>query len=191
MFSKSFQSTQSISPFLPTLVWHCKWHLEKIWQTWSFSHYYHPTKFSISYQILSTDDPVLLEIRARIQWGNIWDWKMEMSLKASCIEYLSSPSPVPYPSPKSRSQVQVENPKSKVQRKCPSTQMATIPLLVDQIEKYQNRIDGLHLCPVCSNARCHMSQVHNCGFNLVNPCYLLHLVKIELDYGLIVVEQFL
>ena len=53
-----------------TLNWKYKWHLQKKWQIWGHSHLPDPAEFSVSYQILSADDPPIeIEIATRTHLG--------------------------------------------------------------------------------------------------------------------------
>ena len=84
-------TSQQSSSFIVTLNWKYKWHLQKKWQIWGHSHLPDPAEFSVSYQILSVDDPPIeIEIVTRTHLRKYLSWKMNRGLHAApCIGHLS------------------------------------------------------------------------------------------------------
>ena len=84
-------TSQQSSSFIVTLNWKYKWHLQKKWQIWGHSHLPDPAEFSVSYQILSADDPPIeIEIVTRTHLRKYLSWKMNRGLHAApCIGHLS------------------------------------------------------------------------------------------------------
>ena len=70
MDSPTSHPALAIFLFTVTLNWKYKWHLQKKWQIWGHSHLPDLAEFSVSYQILSADDPPIeIEIATRTHLG--------------------------------------------------------------------------------------------------------------------------